>query len=126
MSGATVTIPLLEFQGLQSQIGAANAETAKLAAELNAVRAAARSETEATLLGLIRQAIPGFQYAVANLGAEISAWPPDALDAWASLVEAVVGANDSQTHELAIDLRAFARECATAARLRDTKRAGMI
>ncbi len=126
MSGATVTIPLLEFQELQSKIGSANAETAKLATELNLLRASGLSETESKLIALIRQAIPGFQYAVANLGAEISAWPLDALDAWAGLVEAVVGANDSQTAELAIDLRAFARECATSARLRQAQRAGMI
>lgn len=126
MSGATVTIPLLEFQELQGKISTANAETAKLAAELDALRAAGRSEIETELLDLIRQAIPGFQYAVGNLGAEISAWPPGCLDAWAGLVEATIGANDSQTRELAIDLRAFARECATASRLRDAKRAGMI
>lgn len=118
MSGATISMSLSDYEALKDQLREANERAAKHASLADAALAGKLPADAVDLRDLIRQSIPAMAHAVANLGPEISSWPVDGLRAWAALLDAITGVNDSATQEQAIDLKAFANECEKAQRLR--------
>jgi hypothetical protein len=123
---ATVTIPLLEFQALQNEVKLANDRVVEMAKLVDETKVAARSEDVTQIIALIHRAIPGMQHAISQLGAEISAWPPDAVHAWSDLIALTAGTTHGQIHEMALDIKSFARECEKSQNLRAARKAAMI
>jgi len=118
MGSPVISLSLDDYDAMRASLAEERQRSAKLAADLDLARACQLPPETVDLKGLIRASVPAMAHAVANLGAEISAWPVDAVRAWAAMIDAIAGVNDGATREMAIDLRAFANECEKANRLR--------
>ena len=110
MSAATVNISLDELDALRAQLRRAHEEKGKLADKIKELEVVGIGDG-AGLLVTIHHTLDIVRFAVANLDPRtVKGWPWAAVAAFADDLEELPGA-DENTHDLAIELRAFAHEC---------------
>lgn len=108
MSNATVSIPLDEFQQMQTARKEAEVEAARLRQQLTTAKTEASDQA---MMSATRAAIEIVRFAVAYLPAEdTKGWPTGALHQLAKALPQLPDAT-ADDNELATTLTSFSREC---------------
>jgi hypothetical protein len=121
MSGPSVTIDLTDYDKLRNERQAALEEGARLRAEIVETKLGDLDSETRKAVAVARAAIEVARYAMGNLSPEFAKhWPYDDLRKLADAMD-VMPSSGINDHDLAHEMRHFARDCETWERNRATK-----
>jgi len=107
----TLTLSLEDYNNLQQAKSAAEQETAAVRKELEIAKGVSGDERVAKVTAFARHCLTLARFAVANCPpTEIKGWPFEVLRKLADTID-VLPDYSLDDRDLAIDLRAFARDC---------------
>jgi len=110
-ASATLTIPMKDYNAMQSDIATARQEASALREELIAAKLVDPSDRVKSLTAFARDCLTITRFAVGNLPPEmIRGWPYAALKRVADDIAQLPDCSFDD-HDLANELRAFAKEC---------------